>query len=79
MFVNRFLALRNYLGRANNVLRQYPITETRRFSLLNSEEPEPSASSGAWDFRVANYEELTYQNLAAGTNRLQISSSQRFY
>jgi hypothetical protein len=63
MFVNRFLALKNYLGRANTILRQYPIVETRRFSLLDSEEPEPSTASGAWDFRVANYEELTYQNL----------------
>ncbi len=64
MFVNRFLALKNYLGRANTVLKLYPIAETRRFNLLNSEEPEPSSFSGAWDLRVANYEELTYQNLA---------------
>jgi hypothetical protein len=64
MFANRFLALKNYLGRANTILSQYPISETRRFTLLNSEEPEPSSASGAWDLRVANYEELTYQNLA---------------
>jgi hypothetical protein len=63
MFVNRFLALRNYLGRVNTILAQYPIVETRRLTLLNSEEPEPTASSGAWDKRVVNYEELTYQNL----------------
>jgi hypothetical protein len=64
MFANRFLALRNYLGRVNTILAQYPIVETRRLNLLNSEEPEPSAASGAWDKRVANYEELTYQDLA---------------
>jgi hypothetical protein len=64
MFVNRFAALRNYLGRSNTVLKQFPIAETRRFNLLNSQEPEPSSFSGAWDFRVANYEELTYQNLS---------------
>lgn len=63
MFVNRFLALQNYLTQANNVLKLYPITETRSFSLLNSEEPEPTASSGQWNKRVANYEELTYQIL----------------
>jgi hypothetical protein len=63
MFVNRFLALRNYLGRTNTILAQFPIVETRRLTLLNSEEPEPMASSGAWNKRVANYEELTYQNL----------------
>ena len=64
MFVNRFLALQNYLGRANEILAQFPIVEIRRLSLLNSREPEPSVSSGEWNKRVANYEELTYQNLA---------------
>ena len=63
MFVNRFLALQNYLGQANVVLSQFPISEARRFNLLNSSEPEPSSFSGAWDKRVANYEELTFQNL----------------
>jgi hypothetical protein len=65
MFVNRFLALKNYLTRVNNVLAQLPIAESRVFNLLNSEEPEPSSYSGAWNKRVANYEELTYQDLAA--------------
>ena len=64
MFVNRFLALKNYLERTNTVLKQFPIAETRRFSLLNSEEPEPTPASGAWNTRVANLEELSYQNLA---------------
>jgi hypothetical protein len=63
MFTNRFSALKNYLGRANTVLKLYPVTETRRFNLLNSEEPEPSSASGAWDVRVSNIEELSYQNL----------------
>lgn len=64
MFVNRFLALRNYLGRVNTVLLQVPIVESRSFNLLNSEESEPSSYSGAWNKRVANYEELTFQDLA---------------
>jgi hypothetical protein len=63
MFVNRFTALQNYLERANKVLKQYPITESRSFGLLNSTEPEPSASSGAWNTRLANIEELSYQNI----------------
>jgi hypothetical protein len=63
MFVNRFLALQNYLGQSNTILAQYPISETRRFNLLNSSEPEPSEQSGAWDKRVANLEELSYQDL----------------
>ena len=64
MFEDRFLALKNYFGRVNSVLAQYPITEIRSFALLNSREPEPPAGTGAWDKRVANLEELSYQDLA---------------
>jgi hypothetical protein len=63
MFANRFGALQNYLGRANTILAQYPITETRSFNLLNSQEPIPQADSGAWDMEVPNLEILSYQNL----------------
>ena len=64
MFADRFLALKNYFGRVNSVLAQFPITEIRSFALLNSREPEPPAGTGEWDKRVANIEELSYQNLA---------------
>jgi len=64
MFADRFTALQNYLGRANNVLSQYPITETCSFNLLNSAQPVPPANSGAWNFEVPNLEVLGYQNLA---------------
>tara|TARA_R110000868_G_scaffold32398_4_gene117811 strand:+ start:8007 stop:22382 length:14376 start_codon:yes stop_codon:yes gene_type:complete len=63
MFTDRFSALANYLGRANLVLSRYPISETKSFVLLNSREPEPKQSSGAWNARVANMTELGYQNL----------------
>lgn len=63
MFVNRFTALQNYLGRANTVLAQYPISETRSFNLLNSAEPTPAANSGAWNYEVQNLEILYYQDL----------------
>jgi hypothetical protein len=63
LFANRFLALENYLERSNEVLAQFPISETRSFNLLNSSEPEPNQASGAWDSRVLNQEELSYQNL----------------
>ena len=36
-FINRFLALKNYLTYANEVLAQYPITETRRSLFLYTE------------------------------------------
>ena len=65
MFVDRFEALRNYLTRANTVLAQYPISESRVFNLLNSSEPEPSSSSvtDPWNLRVANIEILGFQNI----------------
>ena len=64
MFANRFIALENYLTRANTVLAQYPITEIRSFNLLNSTQPIPAVNSGAWNFSVPNLEVLGYQNLA---------------
>ena len=64
MFADRFLALKNYFGRANSVLAKFPITEIRSFALLNSREPEPPAGTGDWNKRVANIEELSYQNFA---------------
>ena len=63
MFVDRFAALKNYLTRANAVLAQFPVSENRSFNLLNSAEPEPSASSSKWNLRVANLEILGFQNI----------------
>jgi hypothetical protein len=73
MFADRFTALENYLGRANTVLAQYPITETRSFNLLNSSQPTPSSTATlangdtviVWNTEVANLEILDYQNLAS--------------
>jgi hypothetical protein len=68
MFADRFTALENYLVRANLVLAQYPISESRKFNLLNSAEPEPTAtvdSTVIWNKRVTNIEELGYQNIDA--------------
>lgn len=62
MFVDRFAALENYLTQVNQVLIKSPISESRNFSLLNSRDPEPNSVSGQWNARVANLEELSYQN-----------------
>jgi len=68
MFVDRLGALKNYLTRANTVLAQYPIAETRIFNLLNSSEPEPSQTTLVngvtvtnWNLRVATQEILGFQ------------------
>jgi len=66
MFVNRFEALRNYIDRANSVLKLYPIAENRSLTILNSSEPEPPAQVGlqtVWNLKVANLEILSFQNI----------------
>ena len=63
MFVNRFGAMKNFVQRVNTVLAQFPITETRRFVLLDSADPEPSAQSGLWNKRLENIEQLSFQDL----------------
>ena len=81
MFINRFAALQNYLTRVNEILARYPISENRNFSLLNSSEPIPSSNSGAWDDRVADLEELSFQDLSAvpvGYKYLVESNSEQF-
>jgi hypothetical protein len=65
MFANRYSALKNYLTRVNSILFQYPITEMRSFKLLNSKESEPASTSGEWDKRVTDLEQLSYQNFRA--------------
>jgi len=64
MFVNRFAALENYLTSVNLVLAQFPVSETRSSRLLNSAEPEPTTASGQWNKRVADDQELAFQDLA---------------
>ena len=68
MFVNRFAALKNYLRRVNAVLAQYPISESRSFTLLNSSAPIPSQTEIVdsvtvtnWNLQVANLEILEFQ------------------
>mgnify|MGYP001315870032 CR=1 FL=1 len=77
-FIDRFLALENYMKRANRIMKLYPISEDKSFKLLNSSDPEPTSVSGLWDKRVLTYAELTYQDLnqvAVGYNYLVASDS----
>ena len=78
MFVNRFLALQNYLTRANEILKYLPIVEMRRFIVLNSSEPVPAPGSKAYNKVLDNIEQLTYQDLSqvpVGYNYLILSDS----
>jgi hypothetical protein len=64
MFINRYLALKNFVDFSNRVMAQFPISELNlSFSLLNSKQPEPSATSGEWNFRVEDLEQLGWQNI----------------
>ena len=56
IFADRFLALKNYIQKVNSSLVRYPISENRIFSLLNSAEPEPTATQlySAGTFVVGN-------------------------
>lgn len=72
MFVDRFLALENYITRVNSVLAKFPISEISSFNLLNSQEPVPSATvtvgnliETVWNLEVADLEILSFQNIYA--------------
>lgn len=64
MFINRYLALNNLVEFSNNVMSQFTLAELNlSFSLLNAKEPEPSATSGDYNLRVENLEQLSWQNI----------------
>ena len=77
MFADRFVALENYLNRVNTVLQQYPITESRRFSLLNSSEPEPTTIAGGTSvsISIANPAVITWPNHSLNVNTPLIFST----
>ena len=62
MFVDRLMALENYLTRTNEILKYLPIVEQRRFILLNSSEPIPAAGSEEYNQVLDNVDQLSYQN-----------------
>jgi hypothetical protein len=64
MFVNRYLALKNFVDFSNRIMAMFPISELNlSFSLLNSKQPEPSLQSDEYDLKVADLEQLGWQNI----------------
>ena len=63
MFVDRFAALSSYIQKVNGIIAQYPIAESKIYPLLSSREMPPAANTGAWDTRVVDNAELSYQDL----------------
>ena len=71
------MLFRSYLNRVNSVLEQYPITESRRFNLLNSSEPEPTTIAGATSvtISIANPAVITWPNHSLNVNTPLIFST----
>ena len=67
MFVNRKNALKVYVEAVNTVLSKSPIAITRDISPLFDADPQPSSTSGEWDQKVANQEELGFVRVAEKT------------
>lgn len=69
MFINRELALSNYLLIVNNYLKAYPVVERKVLTTLNSSESAPSIDTGLFNITVNTVDELNYidtTNLDAG-------------
>jgi hypothetical protein len=60
VFMNRFLALKEYLTYVNNVVKKYNICDNIDFTGLNSEEELPISTSGEYNETVNSIEELGY-------------------
>lgn len=64
MFVDRFVALKNFIGYVNTIVAQYPIAYTRDISALYKGADQPVAGSGVWDLKINTRSELDYINLS---------------
>ena len=76
MFVNRLLALSNYVTYVNDILIQYPIVENKIMTTLNSEEVVPNVNSGSYNIIVDTYAALGYvdTNLISNGYNVLVSS-----
>jgi hypothetical protein len=64
MFINRTLALANYISFVNTKLLLYPVVQRKIMTTLNSQEEIPTSTSGAYSKTVTNYAELGYVDTA---------------
>jgi hypothetical protein len=81
MFVNRQLALENFVKFCNNVFLLYPIVDQTDLSILGSQELTPAFSLGQWAQQVGTYAELTYIDLTliSDGHTVLINSDERYY
>lgn len=64
VFMNRYLALKEYLTYVNAVIKKYNIVDNLDFTILNEEEPLPLSTSNKYDEKVLTLTELTYVKVA---------------
>ena len=60
VFMNRYLAMKEYTNYVNTVIKKYNISDNLDFTLLNSEEPLPETTSGLYNEKVLTFTELGY-------------------
>jgi hypothetical protein len=60
MFMNRALALSNYITLVNTYLATYPVIERKSTTLLNSSQPIPLPNSGQYNQVIATEDQLYY-------------------
>ena len=82
MIVDRTTVLTAVVENINNVLKNYKIASTRSLTNFSLKENEPTAESGQWNIKVADYSELLYLNkqntpsLTTGTQVLVSADSE---
>ena len=63
-YMDRFKALKQLIDYSNGILKENQFAGLFALDNLNSEDPEPTATSGEWDFSVDTYADLSYINTA---------------
>jgi len=61
-YVNRLNAVQEIIQYTNSILTQYQIANSINYKNLDSQDPEPTSTSGEWDTAVDTYADLTYIN-----------------
>ena len=75
MFMDRSLALKNYINLVNIDLLKYPVTQRKVLTTLNSQENIPNINSREYDLTVNTIDELYYLNaldLTVGTTKVLV-------
>ena len=59
-YIDRYEALKELIQRANTEMKKHQLANSVSYVNLDSEESQPTSTSGEWDEKVNSYEDLTY-------------------